>query len=933
MEDPPVIEASRLPRPTKRLPAVKNSPYRLGIAAWLGVGFLVVAILAAAANLIVERGVLTTHTTIEKPVAPPHPVATLAPAPIFPAARESESPFKSISADVPLAAVREFERAVSNRIGNSNPASETQFQSERKTLEREAHIYLEYIATAANDTHLSNLSAAFKDFDNRGSEAIHSADAQRIVLTEYSLRFEAMNLRMKSALERSFKIFNRVIARQYLIQLGNDLDLIRVRFENLKGTGRYDKPTLDVLAASELAFVATLKANNLSLERSQGPEWVRGMSDDSTKIVSLRTTLLDLDNERQRTLDGFAQAHTKLINLAAMEIQIGRSKRRIPGTAAPLGAVATVDHSPAVEPSLGEQTQAQTLAPPNDPRVNTIAYISVAVLLSLLAIGAAIVMSVLAPVGRMLKATVKIANGDMGVRVPRGGIKELDTLAVAFNQMADQLSAAQDITRGFQQQLEAKINERTRQLQELAEHDPLTLLPNRRQLFALLGNALDEASRNSRLVGVFFLDLDNFKNINDSMGHAFGDRVLIAIARRLDDTSRRFGFAARLGGDEFTLIYTAAQSVEEIRTAGWDLVRAFQTPLLIDSRELVVGVSIGISVFPDHASEPDALLRAADAALFRAKALGRSQLNVFTPDLLEAASAKFATEQGLRRALERGEFELVFQPEINVETLEVGLVEALLRWRLPEGRLAPPSEFLAVAEESGLIIEISDWVLRSAIEAAADWHHGAWPQARVAINVSPRQLLDSRFVDRVWVLLQEFDLPARCIEIELTETVLQTGSATIEALRRLHSLGIDIALDDFGTGYSSLASLEQLPLSRIKLDRSLIASIDTSSRSAAIALAIIGLCRSLSLEVTAEGIERPEQLALLIQHRSMFLQGYLLSRPVLRNEIAPLLKTLHQDVQLLILSLPHTARERDWENNGLQVLDSWPIADTRKPYR
>ena len=247
--------------------------------------------------------------------------------------------------------------------------------------------------------------------------------------------------------------------------------------------------------------------------------------------------------------------------------------------------------------------------------------------------------------------------------------------------------------------------------------------------------------------------------------------------------------------------------------------------------------------------------------------------------------------------------------------------------------MASPNEFLAVAEESGLIIDISDWVLRSAIEAAADWHHGAWPQARVAINVSPRQLLDSRFVDRVWALLQEFDLPARCIEIELTETVLQTGSATIEALRRVHSLGIDVALDDFGTGYSSLASLEQLPLSRIKLDRSLIASIDTSSRSAAIALAIIGLCRSLSLEVTAEGVERPEQLALLLAHRSMFLQGYLLCRPVADTEIVPLLKTLHQDLQLLILSLPHTAHKRDIEENRLHASDSWPVADTRKPHR
>jgi EAL domain-containing protein (putative c-di-GMP-specific phosphodiesterase class I) len=307
-------------------------------------------------------------------------------------------------------------------------------------------------------------------------------------------------------------------------------------------------------------------------------------------------------------------------------------------------------------------------------------------------------------------------------------------------------------------------------------------------------------------------------------------------------------------------------------------------------------------MYPDHGSDAEALLRAADAALFRAKALGRSQLVVFSPSLLETASAKFTIEQGLRYALERNEFELVFQPEVDAATLNTHLVEALLRWRLPDGRCALPSEFLGIAEESGLIMEISDWVLRTSIETAALWHHGLWPQARVAINVSSRQLLDARFVDRVTGLLREHQLPARCIEIELTENVLQTGAATIEVLRRLRSHGVSIALDDFGIGYSSLASLEQLPLTRVKLDRALIASVHSSSRSAAIARALVGLCHDIGLEVTAEGIECLEQLALLADFSPIYLQGFLLARPVPAQQVLSLMAMLPDHLASLLLT-------------------------------
>jgi EAL domain-containing protein (putative c-di-GMP-specific phosphodiesterase class I) len=243
---------------------------------------------------------------------------------------------------------------------------------------------------------------------------------------------------------------------------------------------------------------------------------------------------------------------------------------------------------------------------------------------------------------------------------------------------------------------------------------------------------------------------------------------------------------------------------------------------------------------------------------------------------------------------------LVFQPEVNLETCETELVEALVRWRLPDGRVALPGEFLSVAEESGLILQINDWVLRRVIETAARWHHGAWPAARVAINVSSRQLFDNSFVEQVCALLEEFKLPPRCIEIELTENVLQTGSATIDALRRLRAHGIAIALDDFGTGFSSLASLEQLPLTRIKLDRSLVASIDTSARSAAIARAIIALCHSLGLAITAEGIERPEQLARLIGYPALYAQGFLLAHPATCDELLPVLATLPAVTRALV---------------------------------
>ena len=516
--------------------------------------------------------------------------------------------------------------------------------------------------------------------------------------------------------------------------------------------------------------------------------------------------------------------------------------------------------------------------------------------------------SVVLPVRRLVRATERLSRGESGVVVPRGGVKELDTLAVSFNQMAERLSAAQELARQYHGQLEAKVEERTRQLQHLAAHDPLTRLPNRRQFLVQLHETLARATERDALAGVFFIDLDNFKNVNDSMGHVYGDRVLQAVAERLRAVVRDIGFCARLGGDEFTVVVERVDSPADIERAAERLVEGFQEPLVVEGRELLMGLSLGASLFPVHGRDPEGLLRAADAALFHAKAQGRSRVRMFSPELLEAAAAKFATEQGLRRAVDRGEFELHFQPEVDLATCEAGVVEALLRWRLPDGSHASPQAFLPVAEDCGLIREIGEWVIQSTVEHAARWRAAAWPPVRVAVNVSALQLLDSRFVQSLSNALDRHRVPAQCIEVELTENVLQTGHHTSEALAMLRELGVGVALDDFGTGYSSLVSLQQLPLTRVKLDRSLIATIDTSARSQAITRAIISLCQSLGLEVTAEGVERQEQLAWLLGYPAMHLQGYLLSAPVSEADLLTVLNAMPARMDTLLqVALPANA--------------------------
>ena len=744
-------------------------------------------------------------------------------------------------------------------------------------------------ASAISRRSFAFINQALRDNKLHAAQLIAGADARRTLRERYAAAFESMNTREKSALTSSYRIFGRVIARQSLLQLSADLDALRLTTGSFQASDSTDETDLAALLSSETAVQKDLDNNQSSLKRAQGDAWNFAMRSDFANLLALRQDLVRANARFRDDVDELGAGVSAAVQSLPAKLQAAAPRVLAtppsPAAATDLAAegwMKPVDAAPA--PSFKVHSVEH-----EDPRAHEkrreIAWISAVVvaLLSYIAIGT--IFSIVQPVRRLLHATAQLAKGENHVTVQRGGIKELDTLTVAFNAMAQELSTARSAARDYQQRLETTVEQRTHQLQELAELDPLTDLPNRRELFVLLNAAIERAHADGGRAAVFFLDIDNFKYINDSLGHAFGDRVLVALAQRLQVTTENFGFAARLGGDEFTVVLEQASGATAVAAAGAAIVAAFQAPLTVDGRDLIVSVSVGASVFPDHGNSAEALLKAADAALFRAKAMGRSQLCVFTPELLEAAAAKFSTEQGLRRAVERREFELLFQPEVCADTLQTVLVEALIRWRLPDGTLARPGTFLGIAEESGLIMDISDWVLEAAIEAAAQWHHDAWPNVRVAINVSPRQLIDVKFFDRLYQLLDDYLLPPRCLEIELTESVLQTGPRTIAALKRLRAHGVALALDDFGTGYSSLASVEQLPLTRIKLDRSLIASIDTSARSATIAHAIIVMCQGLGLEITAEGVERAAQLAILQQHRGMTVQGYLLAHPTPRFEL------------------------------------------------
>jgi diguanylate cyclase (GGDEF)-like protein/PAS domain S-box-containing protein len=415
----------------------------------------------------------------------------------------------------------------------------------------------------------------------------------------------------------------------------------------------------------------------------------------------------------------------------------------------------------------------------------------------------------------------------------------------------------------------------------LAYHDPLTQLPNRLNLYERLTQTLNFARRNDTRAAVMLIDLDQFKAVNDTLGHHVGDQLLIEVASRLKLSIRDSDIVARLGGDEFVVVLSGIESDDAAAGVARKISQTVSAPYLIAGNPLRTSPSIGISIYPDNATEIGDLVRFADVAMYDAKARGRGIYQFYAPEMSRASSSRMALEADLRSALEKHQFLLHYQPQLDLRTGRLTGVEALVRWQHPTRGLVPPAEFIPLAEEIGLIAALGDWVMRESCRQLSAWRADGINHICMSVNLSPVQFRDSGLVDRVQVILDQYDLPSEVLDLEITESMaMNSPDETIAMLRQLEEAGLLLSIDDFGTGYSSLAYLKLFPLHTLKIDRSFVKDIETDPNDADICDVIVLLAHKLGLEVIAEGVETQEQLRFLVSIGCERLQGYLLSKPL-----------------------------------------------------
>ena len=441
--------------------------------------------------------------------------------------------------------------------------------------------------------------------------------------------------------------------------------------------------------------------------------------------------------------------------------------------------------------------------------------------------------------------------------------------------------------------IESDISERhaaQESIRQLAYYDPLTRLPNRTLLQDRVEQALAVAEREGKQVALFFIDLDHFKKINDSLGHFAGDQLLIQVAQRLLDCIRRMDTVARLGGDEFVVLLSEV-TLEGAADVARKVIAAIARPYAVEGHELSVTPSLGISLFPQDGRDFEALLKHADTAMYRAKESGRNAYQFFTSEMNVAALERLVLENSLRQGLERSEFVLYYQPQVDVASGSVIGAEALIRWNHPEIGMVSPAKFIPVAEMSGLIVPLGQWVLREACRQNREWQDAGLPKVCMAVNISSVQFRGGKLEEDVREVLAETGLAPDWLELELTEgTVMSDANATVDTLHRLSAMGIRLAIDDFGTGYSSLSYLKRFPIDRLKIDQSFVRDIVTDPDDWAIASAVISMGHSLRLKVIAEGVEHVEQLEMLRHQGCDEVQGYYFSVPLPAAEFRELLR-------------------------------------------
>jgi diguanylate cyclase (GGDEF)-like protein/PAS domain S-box-containing protein len=448
-----------------------------------------------------------------------------------------------------------------------------------------------------------------------------------------------------------------------------------------------------------------------------------------------------------------------------------------------------------------------------------------------------------------------------------------------------------------------ELRQAEQRIRRLAYMDALTGLPNRTRFKDRLSHAIAMAKPQGRRLALLCLDLDNFKRINDTLGHVVGDRLLQATAKRLvmalreSDAVFRGGrispqkYAARLGGDEFTVLLPEIKRSEDAARVAERIRQVLSLPLTLAEHEIVITPSIGIAVYPEDGQNPDALLKNADGAMYVAKRHGKNTYCFFDGSLNDLALRRLKMEGLLRKAIERGELDVHYQPQLDLGTGRICAVEALVRWNSPTLGSVPPGEFIPFAEDTGLIVPIGEWVLRTACAQVQAWREAGLYLERVAVNISPLQFVQHGFIKLVAQVLKETGLEPHVLELEVTESLLMGDpDGVVTALRQLKDLGLQLAIDDFGTGYSSLSRLKQFPIDRLKIDRSFVREVPQNQDDVAIAMAVIAMAKSMDLKVIAEGVENQEQQRFLQEKQCNEVQGYYLSRPLPAPEIGALLR-------------------------------------------